>query len=190
MKRGNPKAVRRQILSLLYDRYQADPMHSLMPSEIYVETGLSPEDVTPAAFYLHERGLVDLMVGYNPPNFDAVRIAPAGIDLVEDRAAFNQQFPPDDSNEGESYAPVMPLLLALVQQIEASQIEGTRQAWLLEDVGRLRDALRLPIASWDPALIRTWESRVAEYIEDGLAEQLAAFRELQRLIAEFLDEDA
>lgn len=189
MKRGSPKQIRRQILELLYDRYARDPMHSLLPAELYIESGLAPEDVTPAVFYLHERGYVELLVGYNPPNFDAIRISPKGIDLVEDAAAFIRLFPPSDHGRHAETPSLMPILLQLVKEIEASPLQGARRDWLVEDLKTLRDLLRLPAEAWDAEAIQTQLRRIDEYLDKGLRRELPALRQLNEAVNTELEGD-
>ncbi len=182
MSTPHPKQVRREILELLYDRYQRDPMHSLMPAELYAETSLAPDDITPAAFYLHERGLVELLVGYNPPNFDAIRISPKGIDLVEDRATFNAQFPSKTVENGAETADIMPLLLELVDQIDRSSLAGARRSWLLDDLKALRNSVREPMSNWDPAQIQRQRQLIDDYLDESLRAELDAWSQLSKLL--------
>ena len=82
-------------MELLYDCFQQDPLQMLSPSEILDYGTIDRKDLIPNAYYLHDRDLIELMIGYNPPSFAATRIAPLGIDLCEDAAEFNKLFPPD-----------------------------------------------------------------------------------------------
>ena len=76
----------------------------LSPYDIAEHGTVVLEDLTANCHYLHDRSLIELMVGYNPPMFDAARIAPEGIEIYEDMAQFDKQFPRDPS-EGRLRAP-------------------------------------------------------------------------------------
>jgi len=66
------KSIRRKLLTRLYERYQRDPLDMLEPqdfADIAVRVSLAAN-----MHYLADRGLVEMMMGYNPPMFSAVRI--------------------------------------------------------------------------------------------------------------------
>ena len=69
----HPKAVRRRILVMLYESYQVHPLQMITPAEIMEAIALSKEDLAANAYYLHDSGLVEMMMGYAPPLFAAAR---------------------------------------------------------------------------------------------------------------------
>lgn len=148
MERVNPKLVRRRILEILYDEYQKDPLHMLTPYDIADHGTIVIDDLTPNCYYLHDRSLVELMVGYNPPLFDAVRIAPMGIDLYENVSEFDKNFPRDPSESRLRAPNVIPLMMQLAREGEKCGLKGIRRDWLLRDLSHLRDELRRPEEEW------------------------------------------
>ena len=148
MEKFNPRLVRRRIMEILYDSYQKDPLHMLTPHDIADHGTVMLEDLTPNCHYLHDRDLIELMLGYNPPMFDATRIAPKGIELYENISEFDKIFPRDPAEERLRAPNVIPLMLQLAREAEASSLEGVRREWLLRDLSHLRDELRRPEDEW------------------------------------------
>jgi len=87
--------------------------------------------------------------------FAATRIAPLGIDLFEDVAAFNQMFPLAPREHSEQAARIIPLMLSLAREAEATGLEGERRAWLLADIRKLREVLCQPEEKWSSPEILT-----------------------------------
>src|SRR5688572_24771463 len=87
-----PKELRGRILTVLYQTFQRDPMVMMTPSDIADAGNLKMDELAPNCHYLHDRSLIELMMGYNPSFFAAARITPAGIDLYEDRKRFSGMF--------------------------------------------------------------------------------------------------
>lgn len=140
-------------MEILYDNYQKDPLHMLTPYDIAEYGTVVLEDLTPNCHYLHDRDLIELMVGYNPPMFDAARIAPNGIELYENLSEFDKTFPRDPS-EARLRAPnAIPLMMRLAREAEASSLEGLRREWLMRDLSHLRDELRRPEEEWNAETI-------------------------------------
>jgi len=166
----NPKLIRRRIIEILYQSYQVDPLRMLSPYDIAEHGTVVLEDLTANCHYLHDRSLIELMVGYNPPMFDAARIAPEGIEIYEDMSQFDKLFPRDPS-EGRLQAPnVIPLMTQVAREAEASPLDGVRREWLLRDLSHLRDELRLPENEWRPEVIMRdlqWLEGLLESEEDA-----------------------
>lgn len=139
----HPKALRRHILLLLYERYQADPLAMAGPEVFLHEHGYGREELIPNIHYLHDRRLVELMIGYHPPMFSCARITADGIDLVENRFLFDLRFPPEHLLEQTSGADLPTLMERLVQEAEFMPLDGEQRLALLRDVQYLREeALR------------------------------------------------
>ncbi len=135
-------------MEILYESYQKDPLHMLSPYDIAEHGTVVLEELTPNCHYLHDRSLIELMMGYNPPMFDAARIAPQGIELYENILEFDKLFPRDPS-EGRLRAPnVIPLMIQVAREAEASSLDGVRREWLLRDLSHLREELRRPEDDW------------------------------------------
>lgn len=144
----NAKAARRRIMQILYDSFLHDPLQMMSPSDMVDEGGISITELVPNAHYLHDRNLIELMMGYNPPLFAATRISPEGIDLIEDRPEFERMFPHDAIGAPVSVGDIVELVTMLVREAEECALEGRRREWLLGDIDALRHELVAPEASW------------------------------------------
>ena len=60
----HPKVVRRHVLLLLYEHFHRDPNAVVSPEDFREELGYETEPLSSNAYYLHERGLVELMFGF------------------------------------------------------------------------------------------------------------------------------
>jgi len=144
----HPKLVRRELIGLLYQCFQEDPLQMLSPTEILEFGTIERADLVPNAHYLHDRNLIELMIGYNPPSFAATRIAPLGIDLFEDQSEFDKLFPPELVVESPTTASVVTALLRLVEEAEKASVSGRSREWLLSDIDALRGELQKPEQQW------------------------------------------
>ena len=185
MRRENPKVIRRSILEILYDSYQVDPLHMLSPYDLAEHRTVQLEDLTPNCHYLHDRELIEMMVGYKPPMFDAVRIAPPGIELYEDVRAFDKQFPPI-ATETRGAPNVVPLMMQLGREAEVCSLEGVRRDWLLKDMSHLRDELRLPEDEWRADIILRDLSWLEGFFEEGDESELPALDKLKSILIAWL----
>jgi hypothetical protein len=187
----HPKTVRRKLLRLLYETYQADPLEMLNPGEIVERSGVTRQELVPNMHYLQDRGLVELMLGYNPPLFAAARITATGIDLVENAFEFNLRFPPDldELERGSAHVPL--LIERLTQEADFAPLDGEVRQALLRDVQYLRDELARRPDRWRRDVIETvlgWmqghfldtEERAAEHLPS-----LGPLREAVRNTPEF-----
>jgi hypothetical protein len=177
----NPKSVRRRILTILYERYIADPLEMLAPEDVLEDGTVQREDLLANIHYLGDRGLVELMIGYNPPMFAAVRITADGMDLVENRFEFNLRFPPALGELEETMAGVPLLMERLVAEADFSALDGERRKCLLRDIQYLRDELARPVERWRRDVIET----VCSWIEDHFKntdESLPSLPELREAI--------
>lgn len=155
MESTHPKSVRRRILEILYEAYIRSPHEMLAPQDILEDGTVPREDLLANAYYLHDRGLVELMTGYNPPSFAAARITANGIDLVENRFEFNLRFPPEPGHEEAAAAQIPALMERLVEEADFSPLDGDQRRCLLRDIQYLRDELARPIERWRPEVVRT-----------------------------------
>ena len=183
MNAQHAKSVRRRILTVLYERYQTDPLDMLAPEDFLEDGSMSREALAPNMHYLGDRGLVELMLGYNPAMFAGVRITADGIDLVENRLEFDRRFPgtPGDDEHATAAWPVV--VERLVEEADLSPLDGEARGALLRDVQFLRDELARPAARWRMAVIET----VLGWIEanfDRTDEALPSLGRLKGLLAE------
>lgn len=180
----SPKNVRRRILTILYAHYLEDPLQMLTPTDIVEDGTVSKADLPANIFYLYDRGLIELMIGYNPPMFDAVRICPSGIDIVEDAVEFDRQFPAYSETNGRVQAEAMTLVLQLAEEADRAPLEGIKREWLLRDVRLLRDELRQPKNELRLDRVRQTLDWLPDYFDGGVGEHLPALAELRKLVAE------
>ena len=127
----HPKTVRRRILLFLYQRYQNDPLEMLAPEDFMDDGHIPRRALLSNIYYLHDRGLVELMIGYNPPMFAAARITADGIDLVENTFEFNLWFPEHPSQYEEAKQTVPRLIEQLVQEADFAPLDGERRKCLI-----------------------------------------------------------
>jgi len=161
MKHPHPKSVRRRILQMLYDRYVENPLSLSLPDEL-LEDGSIPRDALFVnACYLHDAGLIEVKHGYVPNMFDACRIAPAGIDLVESRVEFDLRFPPHPDTIEEHASRVPSLMERIVEEAEFAPLDGEARRCLLRDVHYLREEVVRPVERWRREVIWT----VIEWLE-------------------------
>ncbi len=149
------------MLLILYERYLENPLDMLTPEDFLEEGAVDRESLPPAIQYLADRGLVELMTGYNPPMFATARITADGIDLVENTFEFNLRFPPAPGEIEEAYADVPLLVEKLLEEAEFAPLDGETRACLLRDVLYLRDELARPAERWRHHVIGT----IIEWIE-------------------------
>ena len=185
MRKTNPKVIRRSIMEILYDSYQVDPLHMLSPYDLAEFKTVILTDLTPNCHYLHDRNLIEMMVGYNPPMFDAVRIAPKGIELYEDVRAFDREFPPF-ATEGRGAPNVVPLIMQMGREAEICSLEGVRREWLMKDLSHLRDELRLPEEEWRADIILRDLQWLEGFFEEDLEAELPALVKLKDMLTAWL----
>ena len=158
----NHKAIRRQLLNQLYAAYIADPLRMVEPEVFLDLPGIDRTNIIPNMHYLHDRKLVEMMLGYSPPMFSAVRITPAGIDLVEDRYTFDLQFPPQAVAGTTSESALPGLIEHLIAQGDLSPLDGHVRQQVLNDIQFLRHELAQDKAHWRPEVIRS----VLDWLEE------------------------
>lgn len=160
----HPKTIRRRMLSVLYDHYRADPLHTLSASDMLAEGPFEKGDLW-NAYYLYDRGFIELMIGYNPPYFTGARITARGIDLFENRFEFNLRFPAAPGTTEEIYAEVPVLMERLVEEADLCALDGEARQSLLRDVQYLRDELARPASKWRREVIEAVLSWMEGYFE-------------------------
>ncbi len=179
------KSIRRRLLVMLYDRYFVDPMDMLSPEDLMAESGLSREELLPNMYYLHDRQLAEVMIGYNPPLFAAARITSKGIDLVENHFEFNLLFPSVPGQQEEDMADVPVLIERLVEEADFCALDGESRKCLLRDVQYLRDELARPVSRWRYNVIHA----VLYWMEEWFSEpdrEIPSLRKLQSILLERL----
>ena len=159
----------------------------LTPEDILSDTSIERGDLAANAYYLHDSGLIELMVGYSPPLFAATRIKPAGIDLVEDAAALNARFPAAPETTNQAAMDAIASVLELAKEIEASALDGIRRDWLLQDVQGLRNELRKPLDHWDGEAIWNRLNWVGHYFGGEPEAHLSSLSPLMEAVRSILE---
>lgn len=182
----HPRLVRRRILQFLYSCYLDDPLQMLTPSDILDDLGIKRSELSPSIYYLHERGYVEVMVGFNPPLFDAARISPKGIDLVENEEALDQLFPQKTSLSEATVESIQKTLLAVASEAERSDLNGVKLQWLLDDLRELRAEVQRPRQEWRVTRMHAAVRGLEEYFDGNAHGHLPSLPMLANLIsAEF-----
>lgn len=177
------KSIRRRVLIALYDRYFLDPMDMLSPEDLMEESLLGREELLPNVYYLHDRQLVEVMIGYNPPMFAAARITAKGIDLVENGYEFNLLFPEQPGQQEADTADIPVLVERLVEEADFAALDGEARKCLLRDVQYLREELARPAARWRREVIYA----VLYWLEQWFDEPEQVLPSLPRLRAALAD---
>ena len=166
MSSQHPKSVRRRLLTILYERYFEEPLNMLSPQDLLEDGAITREDLLANMYYLSDRGLVELMIGYNPPMFAAARITAKGIDLVENHYEFNLLFPVKPSEQEEDMAELPFLVERLVEEADYAPLDGEARHALLRDVQYLRDEIARPVSRWRPEVITTIIRWIGQHLQD------------------------
>lgn len=177
MPTANHKATRRAILELLYHAYLDDPLRMVEPEAFPPEVQSPEAALVPNMHYLSDRGLVEMMMGYCPPLFSAVRITPQGIDLVENRFEFDRQFPGRAGAEAEPLQAIPMLLERLVEEADFVPVDGLARRQILGDVLYLRDELSRPVDRWRLPLVWAVMDAAEAAAGDSILAALGALRE-------------
>ncbi len=175
--------MRRRLLTILYEHYLKDPLEMLTPDDVLEDGTLKKEELLANIHYLSDRGLVELMIGYNPPMFAAARITAEGIDLVEDHFEFNLRFPPAPEEMERALASVPVIVERLVAEADFSALDGEKRKCLLRDVQYLRDELARPAERWRTNVVETIIVWIEEHF-NGCGEFLPSLAELKEAIRE------
>ena len=171
------KATRRAILELLYHAYLEDPLRMVEPEAFHEESAAVRSHIVPNMHYLADRKLVEMMIGYSPPLFSAVRITPGGIDLVENRFEFDRLFPALPGTEAGPLQAIPMILERLVEEGDFIAVDGTTRRQLLGDILYLREELSLPPERWRRPLIDAVMDAVESAAGTGGLAALAELRE-------------
>lgn len=156
MSEQHPKQIRRRLLETLYRRYMTDPLEMLSPEDFLEDAAIARETLVPNMHYLSDRGLVEMLIGFNPPMFDAARITSDGIDLVENRLEFDLWFPAAPEGVEAETRSVPVLMERLVEAADHCALDGEARRCLLRDVQFLRDELARPAGRWRREVIETF----------------------------------
>ncbi|MCP4643472.1 MAG: hypothetical protein GY851_23695 [bacterium] len=162
----HPKSVRRRLLLKLYECYLADPLDMMAPNDLMDDGTIKRTGLVANAYYLADRGYVELMTSYNPPMFAAARITADGIDLVENTFEFNLRFPAAPGQEETALEDVPLLIERLVDEAEFSALDGEARTCILRDVQYLRDELARPAARWRMEVIDSVLVWIRGYYDD------------------------
>ena len=178
----NPKYVRGRMLRILYEHFLDDPMKMLTPEDLLSDESIERENLAASASYLHERGLIELAIGYSPPLFAAARISPDGVDQVENEDSFRQNFSDRAETDRDSDPEAALLMVSLAKEAELSPLQGLQREWLYRDLTLLRDELRRPIDSWRQEVIVQTIGWIRGYFNGDCDRYLASLGKLENLL--------
>lgn len=167
----HPKTVRRRMLTLLYERFLQYPAEMFAADDLMTIGEFAREDMVVNMFYLADSGLVEMITSYRPNWFEAARILPAGIDLVENRFVFDQRFPPALPEEEAEASALLFHMERLAEQAEYAGVDGEIRHALLRDVRFLREELARPRRRWRREVIESalrWIAAAVETDPDAL----------------------
>jgi hypothetical protein len=159
------KSIRRSLLLTLYERYMSDPAEMLEPEHFLAGGILEKHPLLVNMHYLSDRGLVELMLGYDASTFSAVRITARGIDLVENQFELDRQFPPHPDAAEQGAADLPMLIERLQEEADICDLDGMARRALLDDVAYLRNEIARPAACWRLHVIRS----VLGWMSDAVA---------------------
>jgi hypothetical protein len=181
MEESHPKLVRRFLLERLYQRYMRDPLDMVPPGDFLEDEAITRENLIPNIHYLHDRGLVELMLGFSAPMFDGARITADGIDLVENISQFGLSFPCLLSDDEALTAGIPVLIERLLEEADLCALDGEGRHTLIRDIQYLRDELARPVRRWRIEVLSAALDWIEGHFEDG-EESLPSYRELRALI--------
>lgn len=147
------------------------------------EGGIGRDDLILNIHYLADSELIELMIGYQPPLFSGTRIAPAGIDLVEDEFRFTLRFPLSTTGPEALTAEAHSLAERLAVEIDLAPVDYEARRALVRDVNYLRDELSRPVERWRPEVL----SSVLEWIGSApceVADDMPSLALLSTLLSE------
>lgn len=178
----HPKTVRRRLLTLLYERFLQFPAEMFTADDIMTAGAFNRDEMVVNMFYLADSGLVEMITSYRPNWFEAARIRPAGVDLVENRFVFDQRFPPALPDDEAEAAALTYYMERLAEQAEYAGLDGEVRHALLRDVQYLREELARPRRRWRREVIDAvlaWIAAAAER-DPGCLPALEPLREALR----------
>ncbi|MCH7958855.1 MAG: hypothetical protein IID08_01915 [Candidatus Hydrogenedentes bacterium] len=182
MSSQNPKYVRGRILQILYEHFLDDPMKMLTPEDILGDESIERKILATSAIYLHERGLIELAIGYAPPLFTSAKISPDGVDLVENEDSFRREFSDTSAADGESNREATLLMVSLAKEAELSPLQGLQREWLYRDLTHLRDELRRPVDTWRQEVILRSIGWIRGYFDGDCDRYLASLSRLENFL--------
>jgi hypothetical protein len=189
MSAKHPKSVRRRLLEMLYEVYMRNPLEMLDPEDVLADGTVAREDLISNAYYLSDRGLIELMPSYSPPMFAAIRITADGLDLVENEFEFNLRFPAAFGSLEASAANIPHIIEKLVEEADFSELDGENRRCLLRDVQYLRDELSRPAERWRGEVIRTVIRWIDAQFENA-SKELPSLSQLRLALKGKIDEPA
>ncbi len=177
------KSVRRVLLTTLYQAYFEDPLNVLMPEDFLHHESVDRDALVANMHYLHDRGLVELKMGYQPPLFASARITADGIDLVENEFEFELRFPAELGAAELTVVSVPYIVERMVEEAELSPLDGEARRALLRDVQYLRDELARPVNRWRTHVIEAVVAWLEVHSRDA-GEGLASLESLRAALAD------
>jgi len=181
MEESHPKYVRRVLLERLYERYMLDPLDMMAPADLLEDAVITRTNLVPNIHYLHDRGLVELMLGFSAPMFDGVRITADGVDLVENVSEFGLRFPGILGGDENDSVDIPVVMERLVEEADLCALDGEARRALVRDIHYLREELARPVRRWRSDVIGQVLDWVDGHFADG-ATPLPSLNTLRALL--------
>ncbi|RKX71729.1 hypothetical protein DRP53_00655 [candidate division WOR-3 bacterium] len=133
------RELRRQILRLLYEKFQEHPYHRILAKEFCEIIGVPLQRLDYNMIYLEEKGYVELQKPREGDVFISARITAKGIDLVEDDFEFDLRFRKDQI---EKKADPIHRLEELKRDVARSRPRSLTKDDLLAEIEELKCELK------------------------------------------------
>lgn len=136
------RELRREILRLLYEKFQEHPYHRILASEFCQLTKVPLSRLDYNMIYLEEKGYVELQKPWEGDVFISARINAKGIDLVEDDFEFDLRLKKAEKGEESERPDAMVSLDQLKMDVEHSKPRSLSRNDLLAELDELKSELQ------------------------------------------------
>ncbi|HIE05231.1 MAG TPA: hypothetical protein EYP58_00355 [bacterium (Candidatus Stahlbacteria)] len=134
------RELRREILRLLFEKFQEHPYHRILANEFCKIIGIPLSRLDYNMIYLEEKGYVELQKPREGDVFISARITARGIDLIEDDFEFDLRLKKAETKEEEDDA--LSALDQLKRDVEKSKPRSLSKDDLLAELEELRIELQ------------------------------------------------
>jgi hypothetical protein len=142
------------------------PLDMLSPTDFVNDADIPRDQLLINIHYLHDSGLVELMIGYTPQSFNATRITAKGIDLIENPYQFDMRFPREPESDQSTLSQLILLVENLVEDADLAPTNGETRHRIQRDVQTLRIELSRPAQHWRKDVLHD----ITNWLETALQE--------------------
>ena len=139
------RELRRQILKLLYDKFQEHPYYRILAKEFCEIIGVPLNRIDYNMIYLEEKGYVELQKPWEGDVFISARITAKGIDLVEDDFELDLRLRKKAESRGDPFS----LFDQLKKDVEQSRPRSLTKEDLLAELDELKTELKSDSPSYE-----------------------------------------